>query len=247
MRYLPLRQSITILFISLFSSLVSAETFHVMLHTGSFPPYFFEEDDARTGTIKDIYSAIAEETGDTFEYVRVPFNRALHKFEVGEIDIEPMTNPAYRGKSKVIGVYSIPFTVAEEVILFNSDHHIRVNGPDDLLDKTVGVIKGYHYPKFSHYFNDGRIKTSSVKNENILIKLLLAGRFDQALINKDFAQYEIQQQHINKRVVVGKTYNSLDMMLRLHPNKEEALPRFNKAIDKLVKDGTIEKIYDRYR
>lgn len=247
MRFIPLRHTIIILFISLFSSLSSAETFHVMLHTGSFPPYFFEENDSRTGTIKDIYAAISQETGDTFEYVRVPFNRALHKFEIGEIDIEPMTNPAFRGESKVIGVYSKPFAVSEEIILFNSDHHSLVNGPDDLLGKTVGVIKGYYYPKFTPYFEDGRINKSSVKNENILIKLLLAGRFEQALINKDFAQYEIQQQHISKRVVIGKTYTSLDMMIRLHPNKKEALPRFNKAIDKLVKDGTIEKIYSRYR
>ena len=81
-----------------------------MLHTGSFPPYFFEEGDSRTGTIRDIFTAIAQETGDSIEYVRVPFKRAQRQFEIGRIDVEPMTNPIFRQYSSVPGIYSIPFT-----------------------------------------------------------------------------------------------------------------------------------------
>lgn len=239
--------TILVLIASLFSSVSFADTFRVMLHTGSFPPYFFDKGDARTGTIKDIYSAIAQETGDTIEYVRVPFNRALHKFEIGEIDIEPMTNPAYRGDSTVIGVYSVPFAVAEEVILFNKKEFIQVNSPDDLLGKTVGVVKGYYYPNYTPYFEDGRIKTSSAKSENKLIKLLAANRFSQALINKDFAQYTMKEQGLKDQLAVGQTFNALDMMIRFHPNKKEAVPRFNTAIQKLKDNGTIEKIYNSYR
>lgn len=218
-----------------------------MLHTGSFPPYFFEPEDPQTGTIKDIYQAIAEETGDTFEYVRVPFSRALYQFEIGEIDIEPMTNPAYRGESEEPGLYSIPFAVAEEVILFNQTNFIQVNSADDLLGQTMGVVKGYYYPEYSSYFADGRIIASPVKSENMLVKLLLAERFSMALINKDFAQYKMRERHIKRKLIIGQTYNALEMMMRLHPSKKEALPRFNNAIRKLKKNGTIADIYRRYQ
>lgn len=248
MRIRPLRFStFLVLLVSLFSHLSSAETFKVMLHTGSFPPYFFAENDPRTGTIKDIYSAIAKETGDEFEYVRVPFNRALHLFEKGEIHIEPMTNPAYRGDSSVHGLYSTPFAVAEEIVLFNKKHFIEFNSPEDILGETIGVIKGYYYPDFAPYFEDGRIKTSPVKSENILIKLLAADRYSLALINKDFAQFKIKDEHLSKQLAVGNTYTALDMMLRLHPEMSDAMPRFNKAIEKLKANGTIEAIYDQYR
>ena len=248
MTFFPLRKtSVIILLVSLFSHVSMADTFRVMLHTGSFPPYFFEQGDSRTGTIKDIYKAIAEETGDTFEYVRVPFNRALHLFEIGEIDIEPMTNPAYRGDSTVVGVYSIPFAVAEEVVLFSRSHKVQVNSPEDLLGETIGVVKGYYYPKFTPYFEDGRISASPVKNENLMVKLLLAGRFSQALINKDFAEHKIKALDAKELLVVGQTYHALDMMIRFHPNKKYALPRFNKAIQKLLNQGTIEHIYNQYR
>lgn len=233
--------------ISFFAHTSSAESFRVMLHTGSFPPYFFKEGDVRTGTIRDIFTAITQETGDTVKYIRVPFKRALRQFEIGKIDIEPMTNPIWRQSSSIQGVYSIPFAVSEEVILFRQDQYITVHSPEDLLNKTVGVIQGYYYPTYEPYFADGRIKTNRLDCENKLIQLLLAGRLDQAFINKDFALYQIKKQHLTKQLVIGKSNNVIKQMIRFHPTKESAIPRFNKAIKKLLKNGTIEEIYNRYR
>ncbi|WP_320174437.1 transporter substrate-binding domain-containing protein [Maridesulfovibrio sp.] len=226
---------------------VSADTLRVMLHTGSFPPYFFEEGDSRSGIIKDIFSALSNETGDTIEYIRVPFNRALYKFEAGQIDIEPMTNPVWRQNSKVPGVYSIPYTVSEEVVIFNSRHFISVDSPEDLLGKTIGVVRGYRYPKFDPYFESKRIIDYRLENENKIVQLLLAGRLDQALINLDFANYQIKKKRLGSQLKVGKPFSVRDMMIRFHPNKIKMVPRFNKAIEKLLNDGTIKRIYDRYR
>ncbi|MDG3084916.1 transporter substrate-binding domain-containing protein [Vibrio hannami] len=231
----------------LFSHLSVAETLKVMLHTGSFPPYFFEESDSRTGTIKDIFSALSEETGDKIEYVRVPFNRALYMFEAGEIHIEPMTNPAYRGESKVPGIYSEPFTVADETLLFNKKYVKQVESQDDLLGESIGVVKGYYYPKYTPYFEDNRIEAYPTQSENKLIQLLLSERIHQALINKDFAQYQIREQNLSDKLVVGEPYHSLDMMIRFHPSKQDAVERFNHAILKLKEKGAIDEIYDKYR
>ena len=111
----------------------------------------------------------------------------------------------------------------------------------------MGVVQGDRYPVYEPYFADERIKRHPLKNENKLIQLLLAKRVDQVLINKDFAQYQIKKQHLREQLIIGGTYDQLDMMIRFHPNKKSALPRFNKAIKKLLQDGTIEHIYDGYR
>ena len=233
--------------LSSFSHTSSAETFRVMLHTGSFPPYFFKEGDSRTGIIRDVFTAITQETGDSIEYIRVPFKRSLRLFETGKIDIEPMTNPAWRTSSSVPGNYSIPFSVSEDIILFRQKQSIAVHSPEDLLGKTLGVIKGYYYPIYEPYFADGRIKANRVSSENKLIQLLLAERLDQVLINKDFAQYQIKIQHYSEQLIVGRSTSVIKQMIRFHPTKKNALPRFNKAIKKLLKNGSIEHIYDRYR
>jgi len=236
-----------LIFFSLFAHVSAAETFRVMLHTGAFPPYFFDEDDARTGTIRDIFSAITDETGDSIEYVRVPFKRSLRLFEIGDIDIEPMTNPIWRQSSPIKASYSIPFTVAEEVVLFREGYDLAVHTPEDLLGKTIGLIKGYHYPTYDAYFSDNRILSNRFKNENKLVELLAAGRLNQAFISKDFAQYQIKTQYTAKDLVVGDTIGVVEQMIRFHPAKKSAVARFNKAITKLKANGTIDRIYDQYR
>lgn len=230
-----------------FVSRGDAETLRVMLHTGSFPPYYFPEGDSRTGIVQDVFNAFAEETGDNIEYVRCPFNRSLRNFETGEVDIEPMSNPAWRRGSKVLGVFSKPFAVSDSIVLFSKKKAVPLHSVDELKGKVVGVVRGYVYPVFAPYFESGEICAHELENENKLIQMLLAGRIDQALMNKDFALYQIKKLNMGDLLTVSKPYDSLDMMIRFHPSKKDAVGRFNKAIDKLLRDGTIKNIYDQYR
>ena len=224
-----------------------AETLRVMLHTGAFPPYYFSSGDPRTGIVQDVFNAFAKETGDKIVFVRCPFNRSLYNFEAGEVDIEPMSNPAWRKGSKVLGVFSKPFAVSDSIVLFNAKKAVPLLSVDELKDRTVGVVRGYVYPVFDPYFESGEINPHVLENENKLILMLLAERLDQALMNKDYALYQIKKLNMGDLLTVSRPYDSLDMMIRFHPSKKDAVPRFNKAIDKLLSDGTIEKIYNQYR
>ncbi|TIH18622.1 ABC transporter substrate-binding protein [Marinifilum sp. JC120] len=230
-----------------FVNVSAAETLRVMLHEGAFPPYYFNEGDSRAGIVKDVFDAFAQETGDTIEFVRCPFNRSQRKFEAGEIDIEPMSNPVWRQSSKVLGVFSKPFAVSDSIVLFRITKAIPDVTPKDLFGKTMGVVRGYYYPVYSPYFADSRINSHLLENENKLVQLLLAGRLDQALMNRDFALYQIKEQGLKGKLAVSKPYDSPEMMIRFHPSKKDAVPRFNKAIDKFLNDGTIKRIYDKYR
>ncbi|WP_432735956.1 substrate-binding periplasmic protein [Maridesulfovibrio sp. FT414] len=225
----------------------AADNFRVMLYDASFPPYFFDKEDPRTGIVKDLFSAFGKETGDTFEYVRVPFKRALHQFDSGQIDIEPMSNPAWRGDSAVLGEYSIPMGVSELIVLFNADKYLPIESPKDLTGRTIGVVMGYYYPSFAPYFEDGSIKPHVLPSDAKLIQLLEAGRLDQAIMNKDFALYQIKEKRLHGKLKLSRPCSALDMMVRFHPSKKDAIPRFNKAIRKLLDDGTIKRIYDQYR
>ncbi len=248
MKYIAIWFVTTILIIApSFAKSSGAESYRVMRYTESFPPYYFEEGSSQTGIVKDVFAALANETGDTFEYILLPYKRALYNFEIGKIDIEPMSNPVWRKHSAVLGVYSIPFAVSEQIILYNSKYYRPVNLPEDLLGKTVGTVMGYTYPVYGPYFADGRIKAHPLSNENKLIKMLLAGRLHQSIMNKDFALYRIKTEHLKDQLIISEPCNMVDMMIRFHPSKKDAIPKFNKAISKLLKDGTIKKIYDQYR
>lgn len=239
--------AVLLLFMLCCAQSAQAEHFRVMLHSGSFPPYFFKEEDQRTGTIRDIFEALTKETGDTIEYVRTPFQRAILMFETGEIDIEPMTTPEWRQSSPVPGVFSIPYTTSEELILFRSGKEFPLTSPEEMIGKTIGVVQGYHYPLFDPFFSDKNIQKRPLQNEEALIHLLLADRIDQVLINKDYAQYQIKEQHLDGKLSIGYVFSKTPMMIRFHPSKKDAVLRFNHAIEKLINDGTIQRIYENYR
>ncbi len=235
------------IFLPVFALDSEADTYRVMRYAESFPPYYFSEDHLQKGIVQDIFSAIARETGDTFEYVRVPYKRALYKFDSGAIDIEPMANPKWRKNAAVLGCYSIPFAVSEQVVVYNAKHSLATGFPEDLLGKTVGTVMGYTYPVYGPYFADGRIRKYELRNETKLIEMVLADRLHQAVMNKDFALYMLKIHEAKGELVVSDPCNTVDMMIRVHPSKKDALPKFNKAIKKLLADGTIERIYDQYR
>ncbi|WP_031485381.1 substrate-binding periplasmic protein [Maridesulfovibrio frigidus] len=230
-----------------FANSSAAKSYRVMRYTESFPPYYFGDGSSQKGIVRDIFDALAKETGDTFEFISLPYKRALYQFDTGKIDIEPMSNPAWRKSSSVQGVYTTPFAVSEQIILYDVKHYLPVSLPEDLLGKTVGTVTGYTYPVYGPYFADGRINAHQLKNENKLIQMLLAGRLQQSIMNKDFALYKIKTEHLKDQLIISKPCNVVDMMIRFHPSKKEAIPKYNEAIHKLLKDGTIKKIYDNYR
>ncbi|WP_320171995.1 transporter substrate-binding domain-containing protein [Maridesulfovibrio sp.] len=241
---------LTAFVLSLFSPFIktgNAEIFRVLSYSSSYPPYSFKEGSSETGIIRDLFKALAKETGDIFKFIDVPFNRGQYQFDNGKIDIEPMCNPAWRKKSSVQGLYSIPFATSDEILLFNADKYTPTYSPDDLIGKTVGTVRGYSYLVYGPYFEDGRIRSYPMENDGKLIQMLVAGRLDQAILDKEYAQYQIKKENLQGKLVAEKPFVAIDMMMRVHPDKKDALPRLNKALQKLISNGTIEGIYDRYR
>jgi polar amino acid transport system substrate-binding protein len=235
------------LFTSSFIPSSAAETYRVMQYRKSFPPFYFDKGNPRTGIVRDIFAALAKETGDSFEFVRVPFKRALYKFDAGEVDIEPMANPAWRKNSIVPGLYSIPFAVSEQIVLYNAKYYKTAVFPEELLGETIGTVSGYTYPTFGPYFESGKLKAYALKDENKLVQMVLAGRLEQAIMNKDFALFAIKELGAEEQLVISKPCDTVDIMIRFHPSKRKAVSKFNKALKRLMSDGTIDKIYNKYR
>ncbi|MDM8536574.1 transporter substrate-binding domain-containing protein [Desulfobacterales bacterium HSG17] len=213
----------------------------------SFPPYYFTKNDPRPGIHGEVFSAVSRITKDKFVFEYVPTARALVWFEENKLDIEPGINPAWRQSSKVPGIYTIPYAKSVEVVLFRPGKQVRVKRSSDLKGKTVGLIRGYIYPTFTKAFANREIIRKDSVTEIHLLRKLEVGRIDQVFINKVTAQYWMKKTPAYKNLEIGDEISSLDVMLRLHPNKKGVLDRLNKALKHLVESGEIDRIYARYR
>ncbi|OZG74342.1 hypothetical protein BTA51_04840 [Hahella sp. CCB-MM4] len=228
-------------------SLVYAEEFRVLGHLKDLPPYFFTQGDALTGFYKDFFEAISEITGDRFIFHQHPITRGLVLFEQNQVDIEPGVNPVWRIGQKTHGLYSIPYAKSIDIVLFGSGKSFPVAKPFDLRGKRIGVVRGYQYPGFTELFLSGEIERYDLTGESQLLEMLVLGRLDQVIINKDMALYRMQQDPAYQKLEVGYQVSSVNVMLRIHPNKKEALPRLNAAIKQLIDHGRIEQIWNKYR
>lgn len=237
----------TVIFFTItsFSKETLSDTFTVGFRSDWYPPLYFKKGSPDTGIYVDILYEIGRITGDDFKkkYYHTP--RKYEMFEENLIDIEPGINPAWRKKHKDISIYTIPFGRAIDVMLFRKGARFSVKNITDLKGKNVGTVRGYVYPGYMEYFNYGRIKRDDSMNEEQLLRKLIKKRTDLAFINKTVAQYLISLHHYDCEY--GNIIGDVEIMFRLHISKKYALERLNKALKKLLENGTIDKIYAKYR
>lgn len=229
------------------SSVSSADTYKVMLYSPNNPPYIIFEGDKEVGIFIDIFTEIGKITGDKFEFVHLPIARALLEFDKGNVDIEPGVNPNWRQHLKVIGQYSVSYAQSDEVIVFSPGNKIEVNGPADLMNEIVGIVRGFSYPDYDAAFSTDSIIRINNVSQTHLLEQLLKKRFKQIFVGLNTILYFQKVYPEYQSIEIGNVVDSQSVMMRVHPDKAELMPRLNKALETLMLNKEIEKIYARYR
>ena len=221
---------------------VLADTFEVGFY--DYPPMMIERDGS--GIYQDILDEISKLTGDTFHVRYYPYPRVSLLFNQGKLDIEPGVYPGWVKNQEVPGVFSIVFGKVDDALVFSPGKAFAVNAPIDLRGRSVGMVRGYAYPELKHLIAEGLIDRRDGLNEAQLLKMLAAGRFDQIIINKAVAQFNIFNVPEYRHFEVGDVMNSYDVSMRVNPRHEAWLPVLDEAILQLKKSGTLGKIYAKY-
>ncbi len=235
-----------------FCFLANADTYTVVLYTPANPPYTISFDDNlglsdTQGIFVDLFSHIGKLTGDEFKFVKMPVGRALKEFVQGNVDIEPGVNPKWRQDAGIVSLYSIAYSHSEEVILFRAGEEFSVKDATDLYGKTVGVVRGFTYPKFSQAIKEGKIKLILNKSQDLLVYQLIKKRVDRIFVGKATIEYLQKTDPKINKLVVGDIISSVEVMMRVHPNKKELLPRLNNALEQMMHNKIIKKIINKYR
>lgn len=218
-----------------------------MLYEPNNPPYvIFEKRDTR-GVFIDVFAGIEQRTDLKFEFVYMPIARALHEFDAGNIDIEPGVNPDWRRHMKVLGEYSVAYAVSEEVVVFSPGNFKEVNGPSDLLDEIVGIVRGFLYPDYDAAFSSEMIIRINNVSQTNLLQQLLKDRFKQVFVGLNTILYFQKEMPEYRHLKIGNVVDKRDVMMRVHPNKQSILPAMNAALLQMISEGEIERIYARYR
>ena len=121
-----------------------------------------------------------------------------------------------------------------------------INHPSDIKGKTIGVVRGYGYPKYDPIFLSEQANRFDAANESQLLNMLDSGRFDAIFINKNvFRHFQMQNVQF-QNLTMGGVIGQYDVGIRVHPNHTHLIKPLNQAIKALKENGVIDKIAERY-
>jgi len=125
-----------------------------------------------------------------------------------------------------------------------------VNSINDLKDKVVGVINEYKY--FDEFDNFSECTRVPVGSETVLFKKLEKGQIDLLISDKYTGDYLIKamgEKNIFEKqpfVKLVKSEGLSNMGFLKHPDMKRYVEIFNEGFKEIERDGTLDKIIERY-
>jgi polar amino acid transport system substrate-binding protein len=216
-------------------------------------PYQHIDQNGRlTGLDVELIQAIFRKMGCQLEYREVPWKQLLPAVRRGQISLAA---GASKSADRMTYAYFSNAYRTEAVVLFiRKGEKYSITKISDIIhtDLTIGIIKGNYYGQIFEKLMDNKTfkeHVQSVNNDTINIKKTLSKRIDGFLCDK-FAGISAINQYgaYNLLEIHPVPINSSDIHLMF--SKKTCLfidvQRFNEALRKLKKNGTLNNIIHKY-
>jgi len=220
----------------------------ITLWTLNWPPYVGEGLPDMGGTYK-LVKKVFEKMGYLIEIEFRPWSRVLIEAKRGKVD---GFFPAYYSNERNKLFYmSDPIWGGPIVFLTKRESHIIYKKIKELKKYRIGLVKGY--VNTQEIDQADYLEKDYARNDLINIKKLIKGRVDLIVIDKYVAYYLIKKylpHHIGELKVLSPSieYKHLYVYFpKKRKNSKKLLKDFNNGLFKLKKDGTIDKIYKKWK
>lgn len=212
----------------------------IMATNAQFPPYEFYDGDKIVGIDAEIAELIAKELGMELEITDMDFNGILGAVQNGTADIG-MAGMTVTDDRKEHVNFSKTYATAVQVIIVKEGSEIK--SADDLEGKKIGVQEA---TTGDIYATDdfGEENVMRYPNGPTAVQALQNGTIDAVIIDNEPAKAFVKE---NAGLVILETaYAEEEYAIAVSKDNEELLDDINKALDKLMENGEIDKIINKY-
>lgn len=209
-----------------------------------FPPFEFVTSEGVIGEYDGIDMCIAKEVaeqmGKKAEINNIEFDSLLVALEKGQIDavIAGMTVTDKRKKSVN---FTTPYYTATQVMIVKEDSAIAK--ASDMADKKICVVQGYTgetcVKKLGYNYESFKKGTEAVLE-------LVNGKCDVVVIDSATANQYLKDNKGLKIVEDSEAFESEEYAIAVKKGNDELLDDLNKAITKMLDDGTISEFAAKY-
>ena len=215
-----------------------------MATNASFPPYEYYEGTKIVGIDVEIAKAIAEDIGKKLEIVDIEFDSIITGVQTGKYDMgmAGMTKTEEREQSVS---FSSSYANGIQVIIVPEDSPIKTS--DDLFADGATYKAGVQLSTTGDiYATDdlGADRVTQFQTGADAVAALVAGKVDCVIIDNEPAKSYVEA---NKGLKILDTeYVTEEYAICFAKDNTELLEKVNASLEKLIANGTVQKIVDKY-
>jgi polar amino acid transport system substrate-binding protein len=210
--------------------------------SGLYKPFNFKENGKLEGFDVEIGKALAEKMGMKAVPVTNPWETIIQGLQAKKYDaiIGSMTVTDERKKS--VNFTNTYYKSGAQIFVAESKQDIK--SAADLKGKRIGVVKASSYKELALQ-NTDKDKVVEYDSDITALMDLPTGRLD-AVITDQMVGFPIIKEGAIKIKDVGEPLSQDDQAIAVRKEDKELLDKLNKALEEIIKDGTYEKISNKW-
>lgn len=211
-----------------------------MATNAEFPPYEYYEGEKVVGIDAEVAEKIAEKLGLELEIKDVSFDSIIPGVQSGKYDMGMAGMTVTDERQRSVN-FSDSYATGIQSVIVKEDS--KIASIDDLKGKKIGVqtaTTGDIYASDDY----GEDNVKRYENGAAAVAALTANKVDCVIIDNEPAKSYVEA---NKGLKILDTeYAVEDYAICFSKDSEELQKKVNDALNELKKDGSIQKIVDKY-
>jgi ABC-type amino acid transport substrate-binding protein len=194
------------------------------------------------GVHRDLGLALAGAIGRQPRFIAIPRKRIVETLQSGKADVLCNSIPEWlTGQLS----WTQPFLPMTEVVITNRAA-ARPRALSDIRGQPIGTILGYTYPELEGPLGKGFVREDSTSTEANMRKLA-AGRLRHMVTLKSFVDYRLKVGDPALVLHPPLAVRSYMGQCAVSPKGRVTVRELDRAVAKLVRDGTVAAIFARYQ
>lgn len=212
-----------------------------MATNAAFPPYEYYQGDNITGIDAEIGQAIANELGMKFEIEDMEFDSIIAAVASNKADMG-MAGMTVTEDRKASVNFTDSYATAVQVIIVKEDS--AITSADDFEGKKIGVQQGTTGDIYVSDDYEGKATVERYNKGTEAVEALKQGKIDAVVIDNEPAKAFVSE---NEGLTILETeYVTEEYAIAIAKDNEDLLKKVNDALNKLIDDGTVQSIIDKY-
>lgn len=210
----------------------------------SAPWYIANPQGTPQGITAEYLQALAKELNRDIEILVLPKFRIKEYYQKNRIDLNCYTSRAWAHVSDEEVYWSEPLFTSTNLIVSNT---APPKSLEQLLGQRIGTVLKYNYPALQERFASGKLIRDDSPNEEANLQKLESARFNYALAETVHLAYYLKHHKNSKIQSQGLVVEEVPVHCWLRRDSPLKIVDLNRAIAAIKSNGTLEKIFKKYK